>query len=96
MMYIFFKLENQQKQNFSEATDLREKMKSLWNKLEVDESERQAFVMKNVGCKPSVISKVSYRKHSPFNTSAQKEISGLSGFLFFSFKSSDASKHNMY
>lgn len=40
------------------AADLREKIKSLWIKLEVDETERQAFLTKNVGYKPSIITKV--------------------------------------
>ena len=31
-------LESQQKRNISEAADLREKIKSLWIKLEVDEA----------------------------------------------------------
>ena len=37
---------------------MREKIKSLWIKLEVDETERQAFLTKNVGYKPSTITKV--------------------------------------
>lgn len=37
---------------------MREKIKSLWIKLEVDEAERQAFLTKNVGHKPSIITKV--------------------------------------
>ena len=37
---------------------MREKIKSLWIKLEVDEAERQAFLSKNVGYKPSIITKV--------------------------------------
>lgn len=37
---------------------MREKIKSLWIKLEVDEAEREAFLTKNVGYKPSIISKV--------------------------------------
>ena len=37
---------------------MREKIKSLWIKLEVDEAERQAFLTKNVGYKPSIITKV--------------------------------------
>ena len=53
-----WKLESQQKRNISEAADLREKIKSLWIKLEVDEAERQAFLTKNVGYKPSIITKV--------------------------------------
>ena len=53
-----WKLESQQKRNISEAADLREKIKSLWIKLEVDEAEREAFLTKNVGYKPSIISKV--------------------------------------
>lgn len=53
-----WKLESQQKRNISEAADLREKIKSLWIKLEVDETERQAFLTKNVGHKPSIITKV--------------------------------------
>lgn len=57
---FFFKLENQQKRNFSEASELREKMKSLWGKLEIDESERQAFLSRNEGYKPSVICKVRF------------------------------------
>lgn len=51
-------MESQQKRNISEAADLREKIKSLWIKLEVDEAERQAFLTKNVGYKPSIITKV--------------------------------------
>lgn len=51
-------LESQQKRNISEAADLREKIKSLWIKLEVDEAERQAFLTKNVGHKPSIITKL--------------------------------------
>ena len=51
-------MESQQKRNISEAADLREKIKSLWIKLEVDETERQAFLTKNVGYKPSTITKV--------------------------------------
>lgn len=59
MVIIFsWKLESQQKRNISEAADLREKIKSLWIKLEVDETERQAFLAKNVGYKPSIITKV--------------------------------------
>ena len=37
---------------------MREKIKSLSIKLEVDETERQAFLTKNVGYKPSIITKV--------------------------------------
>ena len=51
-------MESQQKKNISEAADLKEKIKSLWIKLEVDEAERQAFLTKNVGYKPSIITKV--------------------------------------
>ena len=51
-------MESQQKRDISEAADLREKIKSLWIKLEVDEAERQAFLTKNVGYKPSIITKV--------------------------------------
>ena len=51
-------MESQQKRNISEAADLREKIKSLWIKLEVDEAERQAFLTTNVGYKPSIITKV--------------------------------------
>ena len=37
---------------------MSKKIKSLSIKLEVDETERQAFLTKNVGYKPSIITKV--------------------------------------
>ena len=55
----FAQLENQQKKCIAESSELKERIKSLWSKLEVDESERQAFLTKHVGSKPSVINKVS-------------------------------------
>ncbi|KAJ7333632.1 hypothetical protein OS493_017175 [Desmophyllum pertusum] len=51
-------LENQQKKCIAESSELRETIKSLWTKLEVDESETKAFLTKHVGCKPSVITKL--------------------------------------
>ena len=58
MTYIS-QLENQQKRSVTESTELRETITSLWTKLEMDESERQAFLTKHSGSKPSVIAKVS-------------------------------------
>lgn len=51
-------LENQQKRCVTESTELRETITSLWTKLEMDESERQAFLTKHNGSKPSVIAKL--------------------------------------
>ncbi|XP_015758521.1 PREDICTED: protein regulator of cytokinesis 1-like [Acropora digitifera] len=50
-------LENQEKRNAQEALELRESIKSLYDKLEVDQPEREDFFSKNTGHKPSVICK---------------------------------------
>lgn len=55
-------LENQQKRLIAESSELTETIKSLWSKLEVDESDRKVFLEKHVGSKPSVITKVSSLK----------------------------------
>ena len=55
-------LENQQKRLIAESSELTETIKSLWSKLEVDESDRKVFLAKHVGSKPSVITKVSSLK----------------------------------
>lgn len=59
IMTCISQLENQQKRCVTESTELRETITSLWTKLEMDESERQAFLTKHSGSKPSVIAKVS-------------------------------------
>lgn len=51
-------LENQEKRNAQEALELRESIKSLYDKLEVDQPEREEFFSKNTGHKPSVICKL--------------------------------------
>nr|XP_058959272.1 protein regulator of cytokinesis 1-like [Pocillopora verrucosa] len=51
-------LENQQKRLIAESSELTETIKSLWSKLEVDESDRKVFLEKHVGSKPSVITKL--------------------------------------
>lgn len=51
-------LENQQKRLIAESSELTETIKSLWSKLEVDESDRKVFLAKHVGSKPSVITKL--------------------------------------
>ncbi|KAK2572269.1 Protein regulator of cytokinesis 1 [Acropora cervicornis] len=51
-------LENQEKRNAQEALELRESIKSLYDKLEVDQPEREEFFSKSTGYKPSVICKL--------------------------------------
>lgn len=73
-------LENQEKRNIQEASELRESMKSLYDKLGVDKSEREEFISKNVGCKPSVIRKLKEeveRLHALKLQHIQKFIDGL-------------------
>lgn len=53
-----WELENQQKRCETESSELRETITSLWTKLEMDESERKAFLSKHNGYKPSVITKL--------------------------------------
>ncbi|XP_028416541.1 protein regulator of cytokinesis 1-like isoform X1 [Dendronephthya gigantea] len=52
------KLEKQQKENFGKAARLREQLKRLWDKLDVDESEQKRCNGACSGFRPSVILKL--------------------------------------
>ncbi|XP_046853239.1 protein regulator of cytokinesis 1-like isoform X2 [Xenia sp. Carnegie-2017] len=50
------KLEKEKKENFGKASRLREQLKRLWDKLEIDETEQERFSLTCSGFQPSIIS----------------------------------------
>jgi hypothetical protein len=53
-----FQLKTKQEENFAHGTELREKLLTLWDRLEVSEDEREQFLADHTGFKPSVLAKV--------------------------------------
>lgn len=51
-------LENQKQSTINEVKDLREKLESLWNRLQIDEEERGRFCSHYSGFKPSTLTAV--------------------------------------
>ena len=60
MLNTLFQLENQQKANFAEAADLRDRLNTLWDRLKVTAEDRTAFITNHTGFKPKVIQAVSH------------------------------------
>lgn len=52
------KLKKEQKENFGKAALLREELKTLWRRLDIEEFERKTFENDCVGFKPSTIEKL--------------------------------------
>ena len=64
-MFLFFnvdfylQLKKKSEENFSMASMLRERLSQMWDRLEIAEEERKAFLAKNIGFKPKVLKAVS-------------------------------------